>query len=483
MIARAYLRVSTQEQARGSLAAGATAAKRMERSGGVSLDTQRAQIEAYAAEHGYEIVAWYRDVMSGTRDERPDYQRLLREVAPGETILVARLDRIGRRMSERFRLFEWCKERGVGLVPVTQPEMANEMARHFLTVVDGIYIEQLRERVLPGMLTQVERGKWVAKPPRWYEMSDTGTLIPAPDFADAQRAFEMVLRTGNIEATAAVFGINTHSLRFALKNRAYLGETVWNGITIPDTHPAIVRRETFDAVQAMRARRRGQKRRERQGTALLTGFIYVKDTPERLYHYVRRRRTQGVNRYYVTKAGNHTPYYAIRAEVAERIAVDHLKTLTLTPDEVAEIERGLRERARDDPHKRERVSLARKLAALDAERVATNRMEAQRRITPAEADRMRAAQERERAGYRARLDALPAVPGREQRDALRSRVGLAERIERVYAAGDTATLRLLVEAFVARVEVWGEPGRKDGRRIAEREVRVLWSENVLTQVK
>ncbi len=41
---------------------------------GVSLDVQLAECRQYAARHGWVIGHEYQDVMSGTKDERRDYQ-------------------------------------------------------------------------------------------------------------------------------------------------------------------------------------------------------------------------------------------------------------------------------------------------------------------------------------------------------------------------------------------------------------------------
>src|SRR4051812_16008273 len=88
-----YLRVSSDEQARE----------------GSSLDTQHDQCVEYAARQGWPVGEIYTDVMSGTRDDRPDYRRLLDDVRAARTggrrvvVVVAALDRFGRKLLERVR--------------------------------------------------------------------------------------------------------------------------------------------------------------------------------------------------------------------------------------------------------------------------------------------------------------------------------------------------------------------------------------------
>src|SRR5215213_7056130 len=85
-----YTRVSSEEQARE----------------GVSLDAQLAECRRYAAQHGWLLGGEYQDVMSGKRDDRPQYQalleaiRLLAKQGQTATVVVWRLDRLGRRVLE-----------------------------------------------------------------------------------------------------------------------------------------------------------------------------------------------------------------------------------------------------------------------------------------------------------------------------------------------------------------------------------------------
>jgi hypothetical protein len=277
-----------------------------------------------------------------------------------------------------------------------------------------------------------------------------------------------------------MFGINTITLRATLRRRVYLGETVWNGITIPNTHPAIVDKATWEAVDRLRKERARSCRRQHLGTALLTGFIYVEDTERRLYHYLRRGRDTE-RRYYVTTDGEHLTRHSIRADDAEQAVVNCLKTLTLSDADRKELERELRQRVKDDPAKRERAALNRRLTKLDTEEIETARMEAQRRITPVVADRMRQEQRKERNAVQMRLDALPPLTRpQDAAPVLLLRVNLAERIEVAYQARNWQALRVLMEAFVSRVEVYGGQATRNQWRQKPRRVEVVWNRESLT---
>src|SRR5688572_19646503 len=83
-----YTRVSSEEQARD----------------GMSLNAQLAECRRYSARPGWVLGSEHQDVLSGSRDDRPEYQALLAETrrlrSEGRTvaIVVAALDRFGRKL-------------------------------------------------------------------------------------------------------------------------------------------------------------------------------------------------------------------------------------------------------------------------------------------------------------------------------------------------------------------------------------------------
>jgi DNA invertase Pin-like site-specific DNA recombinase len=85
----AYVRVSTQEQ----------------KLHGISVDAQKAKLEAYAEEHGLKIVEWYVDEgVSGRKliKRRPELQRMIQDAEQGkfDRIIFIKLDRFFRSVAE-----------------------------------------------------------------------------------------------------------------------------------------------------------------------------------------------------------------------------------------------------------------------------------------------------------------------------------------------------------------------------------------------
>ena len=152
-----YTRVSSEDQARE----------------GVSLDSQLAECRRYTAHQGWLIGGEYQDVLSGTRDDRPQYQRLLTEVrclrAAGTpvTVVVAALDRFGRRLLERVRCREELKELGVPVHSVREGGEVSDLVANVLAAVAQEEVRRLGERIRASRLHVASNGWHTAGRPPW----------------------------------------------------------------------------------------------------------------------------------------------------------------------------------------------------------------------------------------------------------------------------------------------------------------------------
>jgi len=91
VVIRAYVRVSTVDQA----------------ANGYGLDAQRTTINAEADRRGWNAMYWYEDGgQSGKDMDRPAMQRLLCDVHRGDALVVSRLDRLSRSLSDFAGLME-----------------------------------------------------------------------------------------------------------------------------------------------------------------------------------------------------------------------------------------------------------------------------------------------------------------------------------------------------------------------------------------
>jgi DNA invertase Pin-like site-specific DNA recombinase len=159
---RAYLRASTDEQ---------------------DAARARGQVEAFAAERGMQIAAWYRENESGAKLARPELFRLLSDSHPGDVLLVEQVDRLSRlNAADWDRLKVELKARQVRVVALDLPTswaMAtgkvddftarmfaaiNDMMLDMLAAVARKDYEDRRRRQMQGQAKAKAEGKYVGRP-------------------------------------------------------------------------------------------------------------------------------------------------------------------------------------------------------------------------------------------------------------------------------------------------------------------------------
>lgn len=127
---RAYLRASTDEQ---------------------DAARARGEVEAFAAERGMQIAAWYVENESGAKLARPELFRLLADSHPGDVLLVEQVDRLSRLKADDWeRLKAELQSRGVRVVALDLPtswmmavKHADEFTSRMFEAINGMMLDML----------------------------------------------------------------------------------------------------------------------------------------------------------------------------------------------------------------------------------------------------------------------------------------------------------------------------------------------------
>src|SRR5215210_7258888 len=106
----------------------------------------------------------YTDTVSGLKDHRPNWDKTFSYARAGDTIVVWRLDRIGRGHTDLLRIVEAMQERQINLKTLTGIEVDTSTPTEkllFRIVAAMIEYErdQMRERTLAGLAAARARGK------------------------------------------------------------------------------------------------------------------------------------------------------------------------------------------------------------------------------------------------------------------------------------------------------------------------------------
>jgi site-specific DNA recombinase len=269
---------------------------------GTSLDAQLSECRRYVLAHQWPIDGEFTDVMSGTRDDRPRYQALLSRVRQLRAqkvpvvVVVAALDRFGRRMLERVRCREELKALGVTTHSVREGGEVSDLVANILASVAQEEVARLGMRIRSTWAHLSAQGwrKIGGNGVAWGYRSRVATeaerkagsprTVVEPDPVAAPYARELFERIAAGEPTRSVTRWAASLPDEARGGRALTRRTVQDMLVAPGyagliTHDGplgqwepIVDAVTFSRVQE---RMEGQHRMPRQasGRYLLTGFL------------------------------------------------------------------------------------------------------------------------------------------------------------------------------------------------------------------
>ena len=110
----------------------------------------------------------YRDVMSGVRDDRPQFQAMIDFARPGDTIVVWRLDRLGRSIRDLIAWVSWLEQEGIGLqslqeaINTTSP--SGRLTFHLFAALAEFERQLIQERTQAGLSAARARGRRGGRP-------------------------------------------------------------------------------------------------------------------------------------------------------------------------------------------------------------------------------------------------------------------------------------------------------------------------------
>lgn len=164
-----YIRVSTEGQAQD----------------GVSLDMQRAKIEAWAMLNDYELTAVHVDAgISGkSAANRPGLQAAMNDCRKGSALVVYSLSRLARSTKDTIEISERLAKSGADLVSLSEKidttSAAGKMVFRMLAVLAEFERDQISERTTSAMQHKKGKQELVGAVPYGFDLAADGVnLIP-----------------------------------------------------------------------------------------------------------------------------------------------------------------------------------------------------------------------------------------------------------------------------------------------------------------
>ena len=162
-----YIRVSTEGQAQD----------------GVSLDAQRAKIEAWATLNDYTLTAVHVDAgISGkSTTNRPGLQAALADCRTGSALVVYSLSRLARSTKDTIEISDRLAKSGADLVSLSEKidttSAAGKMVFRMLAVLAEFERDQISERTTTAMQFKKTKGELVGAIPYGHDLADDGVRL------------------------------------------------------------------------------------------------------------------------------------------------------------------------------------------------------------------------------------------------------------------------------------------------------------------
>ena len=173
--------------------------------GASGLDTQRRIL----TDHGLRDDRIFTDVASGRTMRRPAWKQLREKLQPGDVVVVPRLARLARNLSEGLRTVEELHSQGICIrslgegLDTGDDSPTHRLMLHMLLSLAEWERETIRDRIKAG----VDRAAAGGRPPAL----DSEKLQAVRDFLEGGRS---------VSAAARTFGVSRPTVR-AVKDRTY----------------------------------------------------------------------------------------------------------------------------------------------------------------------------------------------------------------------------------------------------------------------
>lgn len=286
----AYVRVSTQEQ----------------KLHGISLDAQKAKLQAYADEHHMRIVGWYVDEgVSGRKliRRRPELQRMVQDAEQGkfDRIIFIKLDRFFRSVAE----YHECMKRIAPVVWTTTDEQydlttANgRMLVNMKLTIAEMEADQGGERIDLVNEYKLSTGQPLtgSMPFGFVIVTDENTgrkkIIKDPDCADIMEDIIQYVMTHQSKRRALLYLNAKYHISMAYNTLSkLLANTMLYGAyrDNPKYCEAYIDKETFDKLQDITTRNIKDNAAENRAY-IFAGLIRCPECGNRLAGYIQRQKT------------------------------------------------------------------------------------------------------------------------------------------------------------------------------------------------
>src|SRR5574344_520348 len=353
-----------------------------------SITNQKSLLLQYVKENNLRVYDIYiDDGYSGTNFDRPDFNRLIRDIELGKVNMVITKDmsRLGRDYIGTGNLIEkYFPEHNIRYIAVTDNidtflDSSNNDIAPFKAIMNDMYAKDISKKIKSSLTAKMKEGKYVGGRCPYGYMNDpedkNHLIINEEQAVIVRRIFDMslegltyykiakILTEEKVKTPADYYTFdwrhnydrkigewNAKTIQDILTNRIYTGDLVQhkrtkvnykvkkvvkinpnNYIVVEDTHESIIDKDTFYEVQKRLPKNVG--RNEKKENHLLDGLLYCGDCGHRISVTPRRKkdnRCYTICNYYRTYMNkNYCTTHSNNYDLLEGMVIDTLKDICL----------------------------------------------------------------------------------------------------------------------------------------------------------
>ena len=321
-----------------------------------SIEGQLRDNYAWAKQQGITVIGEYIDrALSGTKDSRPDFQRMIADAANEqfEMVIVWKLDRFARNRYDSAVYKAKLKKHGVRVVSVMEritdsPE--GIILEGLLESMAEYYSANLSENTKRGKRETALKGYWNGgHPPFGYRLQDRKLVADEKTAPTVRYIFEQYaagVSKQDLIAELEKKGVLTYygrpltlaSFNSVLRNQAYIGKSTYKGEVVEGLSEPLIDEKTFWKVQEqIKARSRAPAARKAKVDYLLSGKAFCGICGQPMVGIGGTSRSKHVYHYYRCSHRKH-PYDCRkkneRKDTVERFVVEQTLRFVLTPEQM-----------------------------------------------------------------------------------------------------------------------------------------------------
>jgi len=178
----------------------------------VSKDEQNMDLQTDALDRiGVELT--FKEKVSGTAKHRPEFERMIAQLRSGDTVVVWRIDRLGRTMLSLVKLMVEFRDLGVEFISITEGiNTSTQMGRLWFSL-SAVFAENehqiIKERTMAGLKAARARGRVGGRPAGLSDNAKSAAKLVAALYQN-QETIANIRKTLKIKSNSTIYKYLRH---------------------------------------------------------------------------------------------------------------------------------------------------------------------------------------------------------------------------------------------------------------------------------